>query len=195
MKKITIFAVAAFALFSLFSFVKLETSNWSSDNVHSHLGFSINHLGINDVQGSFVNYESKITNTKEDFSDAVIELSADIASINTGNTMRDDHLKTAEYFDAEKFPKMTFKSTSVSKLKDNNFKVVGDLTFHGVTKSVILNALYNGSTVHPMNKKAISGFKFTGTIKRSDFAFAKEMPTAVLSDEVKLIADFEYAKN
>ena len=99
MKKVTIFAVAAFALFS---FVKLETSSWSSDNVHSTIGFSINHLGINDVQGSFINYESKISNTKEDFSDAKIEFSADAASVNTGNTMRDEHLKTAEIFDVEK---------------------------------------------------------------------------------------------
>jgi polyisoprenoid-binding protein YceI len=192
MKKVTIFAVAAFALFS---FVKLETSTWSSDNVHSTIGFSINHLGINDVQGSFVNYESKISNTKEDFSDAKIEFSADAASVNTGNTMRDDHLKTAEFFDAEKFPKLSFVSTSLTKVKGNVFKLVGDLTFHGVTKPVTLEAVYNGSTIHPMNKKSIAGFKITGSIKRSEFNFGAGMPTAVLSDEVKLNANLEYAKN
>ena len=192
MKKVTLFAVAAFALFS---FVKLETSTWSSDNVHSNLGFTINHLGINDVHGQFNNYESKITASKADFSDAVIELSAETASINTGNSMRDDHLKTAEFFDAANNAKITFKSTSFTKVKDNNYKVEGDLTLHGVTNKVTLTAVYNGTTTHPMNKKTMAGFKIFGVIKRSDYKLATGMPTAVISDEVKINADVEYSKN
>ncbi|MBI1836158.1 MAG: YceI family protein [Flavobacteriia bacterium] len=192
MKKVSIFAIAAFALFS---FVKLESMIWTVDAVHSNFQFSINHLGINDFKGSFGNYTSTISSTKEDFSDAKIELNAEVSSINTGNTMRDEHLKGAEYFDIATYPTFNFKSTSFTKLKGNTYKVVGDLTFHGVTKSVTLEAIHNGSTVHPMNKKTVSGFKITGAIKRSDFNFAKEMPSAMLSDEVKISADLEYAKN
>lgn len=192
MKKVTLIAAAAFALFS---FAKLESAIWTSDNVHSNIGFSINHLGINDVQGNFGKYESKITASKEDFSDAVIEFSAETASINTGNEMRDGHLKSPDFFDAANNAKITFKSTSLTKVKGNEFKLVGDLTVHGVTKSVTLKALFNGAAVHPMSKKNMAGFKISGVIKRSDYKLGASMPTAVISDEVNIQADVEFAKN
>lgn len=190
MKKTALFAILAFGLFS---FIK-ETLIWNIDTAHSRIDFAITHLGISEQHGNFTNYESKITCSKEDFSDAVIEFSADVASLNTGNTMRDNHLKAPDYFDAEKYPKITFKSTSFVKQKDNTYKVSGDLSFHGVTKPIVLTAVLNGVITHPMNKKPAAGFKISGVIKRSEFNFAKDTPNNILSDEVKITADVEYGR-
>lgn len=190
MKK-TIFISAAVALMAF----TYEASTWSFDKVHSRMGFSITHLGIADFNGNFSNVETKITTSKEDFSDAVVELTADVNSINTGNEQRDAHLKSPDIFDAAKYPQLTFKSTSFTKGAGNTYTVKGNLTLHGVTKPVELTAVHNGTTIHPMSKKSVAGFKVTGTIKRSDFNLTANMPAPMLSDEVRLVADLEYSKD
>ena len=192
MKKLLVLLVAASA--ALFAFKAVDPSTWDADKAHSKLGFVVTHLMINDVEGAFTNFESKITTSKEDFSDAVVTLSADVNSVNTGNEQRDGHLKTADFFDAEKFPKLTFKSTSVKKLAGNKFKVAGLLSLHGVTKPVTLDATLRGVTVNQA-KKALAGFKITGTIKRADFNLGTKYPSAVLSEEVTINANTEFVKN
>jgi len=193
MKRITLlFAVVATALLA---FKPVEQSTWEADKAHSKLGFIITHLMVSDVEGSFKNFTSKVTGTKDDFSDAVVELSADVASVNTDNDQRDAHLKGADFFDAVKYPTLTFKSTSVKKVSGNKYKVAGNLSFHGVTKPVTLDATLRGVTVNPMSKKSVAGFKVTGTIKRSDFNFGAKYPGAMLSDEVTLNANTEFVKN
>jgi len=191
MKK-SIFITAAAVLALSFTF---EQINWSVDKAHSRLGFSINHLGISDLNGSFGIVDTKITSSKEDFSDAVIELSADVNTINTNNEQRDAHLKSPDFFDAAKNPTLTFKSTSFKKGKGNHYALKGDLTMHGITKPVTLDAIYNGTTVHPMNKKSMAGFKVSGIVKRSDFDVAPSMAAPLLSDEVKLSADLEFSRD
>lgn len=192
MKKITLlFAVAATALFA---FKSAEQTTWEADKAHSKLGFEVTHLMVSDVEGSFKNFSATVTSAKEDFSDAVVDLSADVASINTDNDQRDAHLKGPEFFDAAKFPTLTFKSTSVKKVSGNKYKVAGNLSFHGVTRPVVLDAVLRGVTVNPMSKKPVAGFKVTGTIKRSDFNFGSKFPNAMLSDEVTLNANTEFVK-
>lgn len=191
MKKLFVLLVAGSA--ALFAF-KPAATTWNADKAHSKLGFVITHLLINDVEGSFKNFESTITSSKEDFSDAVITLSADINSVNTEDEKRDGHLKSADFFDAEKFPKLNFTSTSVKKVSGNKYKVAGTLTLHGVTKPVTLDATLRGVTVN-MAKKSLAGFKVTGTIKRSDFNLGTKYPNAVLGDEVTLNANTEFVKN
>ncbi len=168
---------------------------WSVDKAHSKVGFSVVHLLVSDVDGSFKNFDAKITSSKEDFSDAVIELTAEAASVNTDNEKRDEHLRGADFFDATKFTTLTFKSKSFKKVSGKNYKVVGDLTLHGVTKSVELDVILNGTTVHPYTKKTIAGFKIKGAIKRSDFAVGAGTPSAVVSDEVTINANAEFAKD
>ncbi|MBA4144974.1 MAG: polyisoprenoid-binding protein [Azospira oryzae] len=170
-------------------------STWSVDKAHAKLGFTVTHLLVSEVDGAFDKFDSKITSSKDDFSDAVIELTAETASVNTANENRDKHLKSPDFFDVEKFPTLTFKSTSVKKVDAKNYKVTGDLTFHGVTKSVTLDATLNGTTVHPYNKKTIAAFRVGGVIKRSDFAFGAGTPAAVVGDEVTLLAKVEFIKN
>jgi polyisoprenoid-binding protein YceI len=193
MKKIILlFAVAATALFA---FKPIAPLTWSADKAHSKLGFAITHLMISDVEGSFKNFTSTVTASKDDFSDAAIELNAEVASVNTDNDQRDAHLKGEDFFDAAKYPQLTFKSTSVKKLAGNKYKVFGNLTLHGITKPVTLDATLRGVTVNPMSKKPTAGFKVSGTIKRSDFNFGTKYAAAMLSDEVTLTANTQFVKN
>jgi polyisoprenoid-binding protein YceI len=183
------------AVVALFSFTVVEQFSYTVDNAHSRLGFTIKHMGISDFNGNFGKFETKITTSKEDFSDAVVELTADVNTINTGNEMRDGHLKSADFFETEKFPILTFKSTSFKLVKGKNYKIEGDLTMHGVTKKVTLDALHCGNAENPQNKKVVAGFKVSGVVKRSEFGIGAGFPAPGLSDEVNLLADLELGRN
>ncbi|MEI6487426.1 MAG: YceI family protein [Bacteroidota bacterium] len=191
MKKLIFIAASAVALLA---FKPVENTTWSLDKAHAKLGFTVTHLAVSEVEGWFKKFDATVTSSKDDFSDAIVEMSADVNSINTENDQRDTHLKSPDFFDAAKFGTLTFKSKSFKKVKDNLYKITGDLTMHGVTKSVELDAIAR-TGVHPMTKKNIAGFKISGTLKRSDFAIGASMPTAMLSDEIIIIANAEFAKN
>ena len=188
MKKI-IAITAAFLLVAGASFAQ----DWNWDKAHSQLNFGITHMTINEIDGTFSTVEAKMTATKDDLSDAQIQLTADVNSINTGNEQRNTHLKSPDFFNAAQFGTLTFKSTSFQKVGDKNYKLSGDLTFHGVTKPVVLDVVFNGTVVN-QQKKTVAGFKVTGTIKRTDFGIATGFPVTALSDEVKLNANAEFVK-
>ena len=192
MKKIS-FVQSAFTI-TLLTVITLLPSTWTLDTAHSNLRFSITSLMISEVEGSFKMTEATITAFQEDFADAVVSMTADVNSVNTGEPDRDTHLKSADFFDAAKYPVIIFKSTSFEKQTDKKYKVTGNLTFHGITKQVVLEAIANYGT-HPMNKKSIAGFKITGTIKRTDFGIATTTPSAMLGDEVAIVANAQFAKN
>jgi len=169
---------------------------WNVDKSHAKLGFSITHLMISDVEGSFKTYEATITSAKDDFSDAVFDISADIAGIDTDSEGRDKDLQGERFFDAAKFPKLTFKSTSLTKVEGNKYKLVGDLTMKGVTKPVELSVTING----PIERKGrdgsarkVIGLKVTGTFKRTDFGVGGA-GNAMVSEEVTLNANGEFIK-
>lgn len=177
----------------LLSFAAGAPSIWNLDPLHSSLHFSVNSLMISEVEGSFKMTESKITAQKEDFSDAVVTMVADVNSIDTDVDERDTHLKTADFFDAAKYPTLEFKSTGFEKISDKKYKLTGNLTLHGITKPVVLEAIANYGT-HPMTKKTLAGFKVTGTIKRTDFGIAASTPAAMLGDDVNIVANAQFAK-
>ena len=127
------------------------------------------------------------------FSDAVVELSADVTSIDTDNASRDEHLRGTNYFDAATFPALTFKSKSFTKISDKKYKLTGDLTIKGVTKTVDLEVTYIGSTTNPKTQKRIAGFKITGKINRIDFGVGTS--SATLGDEVTITANVEVIKD
>jgi len=188
MKKLNILIIA------LFFTGAVNAQNWTLDKAHSKLGFGVTHLLVSEVEGNYNSFDAKITSTKDDFSDAIVELSADVATVNTNNEGRDKHLKSPDFFDADKFNALTFKSKSLTKVEGKKYKMVGDLTLHGVTKTVTLDVTFNGTAVHPYNKKTIAGFKVSGSIKRSDFGVGGGTPTAVVSDEVAITANTEFVK-
>ena len=177
----------------LLSVTAIAQTAWVQDPMHSKLGFTVTHLGIADVPGYFDEYEVTIISSKPDFSDAVIELTAQTKSINTQVVPRDNHLRSPDFFDVEKYPTMTFKSTSIKKLKSVNYELTGDLTIHGVTKQVAVNMLYRGTTANPnANGAPVAGIQITGTIKRSDFGVGPGFPAPMISDEVRIKADGEF---
>ncbi len=191
MKKALFIAVSMVALVA---FKPIEQTKWSVDKAHAKVGFMVTHMMVSDVEGWFKTFDGTVTTTKEDFTDAQVEFTADVKSINTEMEMRDNDLRSANYFDVEKYPTLTFKSKSFKKIKDNAYKVIGDLTMHGVTKSIVLDAVCRMGE-NPMNKKAIAGFKISGTLKRSDFGIGEKAPNAIVSDEIVLVANAELNKN
>ncbi len=168
---------------------------WTADKAHAKVGFTVTHLMLTEVDGNFKNYDAKITASKPDLSDAIVELTADVNSINTENERRDNHLKSPDYFDAAKYPTITFKSTSFQKVDGKKYKMMGNLTMHGVTKPVTLDAVLTGPVTmdSPRGKQEKAGLRLSGTLKRSDFGVGATS-TAVVSDEVELKATGEFAK-
>ncbi|ATL48672.1 polyisoprenoid-binding protein [Chitinophaga caeni] len=187
--KRTIILASLFLSFSAVSFAQ----SWKLDKAHSRFGFTAIHNSINEFHGNFKNYDIKLMAPTEDFSGASVELTANTASINTDNERRDGHLQSPDFFDATANPTITFKSSSFEKVADKKYKITGDLTFHGVTKTVTLDGTLNGIITTPQNKK-VAGFTVTGKIKRSDYNFASGMPVAMLSDEIEIKANSEFVK-
>jgi polyisoprenoid-binding protein YceI len=178
----------------LFLSVAVFAQTWNLDKMHSQLNWGITHNNINTVEGGFKIFSATITSSKDDLSDAVIALTADVNSINSGVDPRDNHLKTADFFDAATYPTLTFKSTSFKKVSDKNYILTGDLTLHGVTKSVTLNVTFNGTYTNTKNNKVSAGFHIGGIIKRSDFGIGTKFPANLLGDEVTLDANTEFVK-
>ena len=162
--------------------------------MHSKLTFTVTHLGIADVAGLFKTFDVTAVANQPNFSDAVFELSVDVASINTEVQMRDDHLKSPDFFEVEKYAKMTFKSTAIKKSGNNKYQLTGNLTLHGVTKQVTMNLWYRGTIENPQSKAITSGFQLTGVLKRSDFNIGSKFPAPMISDEVQIKADGEFIK-
>lgn len=190
MKKISLLAATLLFAASLFA----QTA-WKADPNHSKLTFSITHLGIADVAGLFNSFETTATATKPDFSDAVFELKANAGSINTQIEARDNHLKSADFFDVATYPELTFKSTGIKKAAGkDHFTLTGNLTIHGVTKPVTMNLWYRGTTVNPMSKATLAGFQLTGTINRTQFGIGPKFPAPMLSNEVAIKADGEFIR-
>ena len=188
MKRITFTTAIILTAFTTFA------QGWTMDKAHSRLRFNVTHLMVSDVEGKFKNFDISVNASKDDFTDAVIEVSADINSINTDNDYRDGDLKGPGFFDAAKFPTLNFKSTSFTKVDAKNYKLKGNLTIHGVTKPVELDVVYNGTSQNPMNKKTVAGFRIRGKIKRKDFGVGADFSTMVVSDEVDIDANVELGK-
>ena len=187
----TIFSIVVAAFISVSAFAQ---STWTVDKAHSKLTFTTTHLGISDVAGLFKDFDVTINSSKPDFSDAVFALTTNVSSIDTEVEMRDKHLRSPDFFDVEKHPTMTFKSTSIKPAGKDKYKLTGNLTLLGVTKPVTLDLWYRGTIENPMNKVPTAGFQLTGTLKRSDFNLGPKFPSAMVSDEVQIKADGEFAK-
>jgi len=189
MKKVMTAAAALFI--SVASFAQ---TTWTLDKSHAKLGFSVTHMLISEVEGSFRDFDAKFTASKDDLTDAKIELTAQVASVNTDNADRDKHLQAPDYFDAAKYPTITFKGKAFKKVGEKDYKLSGDLTMHGVTKAIELDVVFFGTAVHPYTKKTVGGFKVTGTLNRKDFGVGADTPSAALSDEIQIRANVEFVK-
>lgn len=167
-----------------------QSSTWTIDTNHAQTNFQIRHMGVSTVRGSISGVTGTIVWDSKDPSKSRVEATIDTNTVNTNNAGRDKDLKSANYFNVEKYPTMTFKSTSVSQA-NGKLQVVGDLTLAGVTKSVTLDVDGPTAPQKGMGGKTVIGLSATGMVKRSDFNFAPKMPSMALGDEVQITIDVE----
>ncbi len=190
----TLVAVAAISLSA-----KAQT-NWNVDGSHSKLGFAVTHMMVSETEGKFKIYEGKVSSKGDlDFTDAKIDFTVDAASINTDDEKRDGHLKSPDFFDVAKFPKITFVSKSMKPGKvKGTYTLTGDLTMHGVTKSVSLTAIGASKIVKDPYGMERYAFKVTGTINRKDcglaWSAALEAGGVDVSEDVRLDINVEITK-
>lgn len=188
MKKFSFFAI----------FVTLATvtfaQNWTADKAHSRLGFKVTRMGITDFQGNFKNFDATITPGASGFEGATMIVNIDVNSINTDNDARDNHLRSADFFDVEKYPSIMYKSGPWKKTGDKTYVTEGDMTFNGITKKVKVDIKVNGTLKNEKSKKEMAGITMNATFKRSDFNFVSGAPESTLSDNVTLYATGEFSK-
>jgi polyisoprenoid-binding protein YceI len=207
MKKILLFSLMGIAAV-LSSFVPVRNSNsasrsltapaslWTADKPHTSVKFSVSHLVISDVEGVFKSFDGTMESSKPDFSDAKINFTVDVNSLNTDNEKRDGHLKSDDFFNAEKYPQIKFVSTSFTPLGGSKYKLTGNLTIRDVTKPVTFDVNYGG-TVTAMGK-VHAGFKATAKVDRFDYNLKWNMATeaggAIVGKEVEIIISAEFIK-
>jgi polyisoprenoid-binding protein YceI len=187
MKRLSLIALL---LISVASF----SQTWTADKVHSSIGFTATHMVIAETTGSFKDYEIIVTSSSVDFADANVEFTAKTASLSTENEMRDGHLKSDDFFNAEKFPEIKFKGKLVKKGK--KYSLVGKLTLRETTKDVIFPVVYKGTIATPQFTKA--GFSISGSLSRFDYGLkwdkALEAGGLVVGKDITLVINVELNK-
>lgn len=170
------------------------TSVWTIDPAHSNVEFAVKHMMFTTVKGRFGGVDGKIELNENDLADSFVNVTIDVNSVDTRDEKRNAHLRSADFFDTEQFPEITFKSTKVESAGDDEFKVTGDLTIHGVTKPVVLDVEQTGRGKNPWGQEVI-GFEATTKINRKDFGLnwnaALESGGVLVSDDVKISIDIE----
>lgn len=192
MKKISVF-------FWLLFIVSISAqTKWVIDPMHSNIGFKISHMGISLVEGEFNDFSGTITSSKDDFSDAQAELTIKTASINTDVPARDNHLKSPDFFDAQKYPEIKFSSNKIERTFGNNYIISGNLTMHGVTKPISLEVTFVGQAYEEQMKVQKAGFLVKGVLNRDEFGISYNAPmpngAPMIGREVKLNISLETIK-
>jgi len=175
----------------------MATTKWAIDPTHSEVQFKVKHLVISTVTGFFKSFEGTLENEGDSFENAAITFALNIDSIDTNQSQRDGHLKSAEFFDAEKYPQITFKSTSFTSTGDDEYALKGDLTIKDVTKPVTLSAEFGG-TADDFYGNTKAGFEVTGKINRKEFGLTwdgvTEAGAIVVGEDIKLLINIQFAK-
>ncbi len=185
-------------LFSIITIsITFAQTSWKFDKSHSKVGFSVTHMVISETEGNFKEFEGKILTDEDNFENAKVNFSANINSIDTDNEDRDKHLKADDFFNAEKFPKLTFVSKSLKKIEGKEYKLIGDLTIKGITKQVELDVTFNGTIKDPWGNTR-AGFNLEGEINRFDYGLKwnKVLETGglMVGKDVTIIGKIELIK-
>ncbi|MFM7022041.1 MAG: YceI family protein [Flavobacteriales bacterium] len=172
-------------------------ATFNIDPAHSEIQFKVKHLVITTVTGHFKKFEGSLQSEKDDFSDAKISFKAETNSIDTNNEQRDGHLKSDDFFNAEKFPFITFTSKELKKTSGNKYKLSGELTIRDITKSIELDAEYNGTAIDPWGNTKV-GFELSGSINRFDYQLKwnalTEAGGAMVGADIKLALNIQLVK-
>jgi len=182
------------AILVLVSTSLFSQTTWTMDKAHTKVGFSITHMVITSVEGFFKDYDAKITSKDDDFSTAGIDFTINTNSIFTDNEKRDNHLRSDDFFNAEKYPQLIFKSKLIKKVGEDKYKLVGDFTIRDVTKEIELDVKLNGIIKDGFGNTR-AGFKITGEVNRFDYnlKWSKTIETGglIAGKEVELIINLE----
>jgi polyisoprenoid-binding protein YceI len=170
-----------------------QTSTWKSDPAHSEVDFSIKHLAVSNVHGRFGHVDATIVYDEKDITKSTVNATIDVTGVSTGESARDNHLKSDSFFDIAKYTSATFVSTSVTK-GGSGLQIAGNLTLHGVTKPVVLDVDGPTAPITGMDKKPHVGFSASTTLHRADFAIGAGIPVAVVGDDVKITIELDAAK-
>jgi polyisoprenoid-binding protein YceI len=191
-RRIALAAVLTVPFFCAFGSTALAADIYIVDPVHSSISFMIEHQGISKIHGRFNDFSGKFAIDREDPSKSTFALSVKVESVDTNNTKRDEHLRAPDYFNVKQFPEMTFQSTKVRPI-DGGYEVTGDLSLHGVTKSITLVLKGGDKEVEFPKGMHRIGVETSPTINRVDFGMRSEKPG--LGDEVYITMGIEAAKN
>lgn len=192
-------SIKVFSIFLLLlsSIVSYGQSAWTIDKSHSSIGFDIDHLVISQTEGTFNDYSAMITSDAPDFSDATFDITIQATSVDTENERRDNHLRSADFFDVEKYPTINFKVTKFTKVEGKKYKITGLFTMHGVSKEVTLDATFGGIITHP-SFGTRAGLRIMGALNRYDFGLkynaAMEAGGYILGEEVRIDCRLEMVK-
>lgn len=170
----------------------VQAGTYALESKHARVLFAVSHFGFSTWYGDFASATGSLKLDPKTPGASRLEVTIPVASVSTTNTVLDGELKSPDWFDAAKYPTITFRSTSVTPTGPSTAKVAGDLTFHGVTKPVVLDAVFKAAGTNPMNKAYTVGFEVKGQIKRSDFGVAAYVPA--VGDEVDLIISAPFEK-
>ncbi|GAK33638.1 polyisoprenoid-binding protein [Iodidimonas nitroreducens] len=192
MKTLMMAAGAALLMTGASASVQAAPETFEFDEAHTHIGLAWNHLGFSETRARFADFEGALILDQDNPANSSLSVTIPISSLDTGLKKFDDHLKSADFFDAATYPEATFKSTKIELDGDKAAKVHGDLTIHGVTKPVVLDVTLNQLGKHPMNGKTHAGFTATTKIKRSDFGINQYVP--MVSDDVEIFISTEASK-
>ncbi|OPC23954.1 hypothetical protein BAX96_05130 [Elizabethkingia anophelis] len=175
----------------------MAKSIWAIDPTHSEIGFKVKHMMFTNVSGKFEEIYVNLENEDDHFETSDITFSAEVNSVNTGNLDRDNHLRSADFFDAEHYSKITFKSTAIKKINEGEFQILGDLTIKNVTQSIALDAEYSGLMKDPWGNTKM-GLSINGKINRKDFGLtwnaSLETGGVLVGEEIKLTAEIQLIK-
>ena len=186
-------ALAAITVSMMCAGASAQTSTWTIDPAHSSVGFQIRHLGVSNVHGTITGVKGTVLFNDADITKSSVTATMDATTVNTGNDARDKHLKSPDFFDVEKNPTLSFKSTAVTKV-GGKLQLVGELTLNGVTKPITLDLDSPTPPVTQKSGKILSGFSASGTVKRADYNFGSKFTSPTLGDDVKITIDVEIAK-
>ena len=171
--------------------------SWKIDNAHSLVEFSVRHMMISTVRGRFERFSGTVEFNENDPTASSVDVQIEAASINTNESQRDNHLRSADFFDAEKFPYLSFKSTRVEKIDENNGRIYGDLTIRDISQPVVLETEYNGQAKSPWGATS-AGFTANTKINRKDWNLgwnqALETGGMLVGDEIKIHIELEIVK-
>jgi polyisoprenoid-binding protein YceI len=193
--KRTILAILTVALIGLAPVA--DAATWKVDAAHSSFGFDVRHMVVSKTRGNFTDFEGSLEFDGENISKGKAQVTVQVASIDTDNANRDDHLRSGDFFAVEEFPTMTFVSKTSSEVKDGKFQLTGDLTIHGVTREVTFDAEFHG-VVTGMRGMTRTGFSAEATINRQDYGltWSKVLETGglVVGDNVNITAELEFVR-